>query len=411
MKRVLMIADDNNRWGPARLPESLAKAGVEVAVLSATANPISHSSFVARSYSMEKLQSWRKFGKVLGSVMADWKPDLILPCDELVVAMLHHLLKNPRIASRFLDKSQLSTLQRSIGKIEMLDAMLLKYNTRCLAETLDVPVPKSKRVRTLIEAECAASGIGFPVFLKASFSWAGQGVIRCDTLEQVKTAFSTLSRKSAWIKTVAKRVLGRNWYPENITIEVQQAVAGHSVMFSIVALEGKVLGGLFARRSECVAQNGPSTTVTIGDHTECRVNAEKMVSAMGASGFLAFDFMCCEKTEHMFLLECNPRPNQIFHLGQIVGSDLCQALVDGLNGHRQPALIPRGEAIIPLFPQAWMQNEKTALAQLRDLDVPKNDSKLLNFMLRRGEAEGHASHRLVDVLKGQGMVPANYTFV
>ena len=275
---------------------------------------------------------------------------------------------------------------------------------------MGAPVPKSKLVRTPTEAECAALSIGFPVFLKASFSWAGQGVIRCDTLEQVKTAFSNLSGKSSWIKTVAKHVLARNWYPENIAIEVQQAVAGHSVMFNIVALEGKVLGGLFARRSECVAQNGPSTTVTIGDHAECRWSAEKMVTAMGASGFLAFDFMCCEKTGKMFLLECNPRPNQIFHLGQKVGANLCQALVDGLNGRQQPALIPHGEAVIPLFPQAWMQNEKTAFAQLRDLDVPKNDSKLLNFMLRRGANEGHASHRLVDVLKGQGMVPANYTF-
>jgi hypothetical protein len=410
MKRILMIADDSNRWGPARLPESLSLAGAEVAVLCSADNPMSHSSFAIRKYGMNKLQSWRKFGKVLGTVMRDWKPDLILPCDELVVVMLHYLLKNPRIARRFLDAHQLDTLRASIGKTEMLDAMVLKYETRLLAESLGVTVPKSRLSNSPIEAAKAAEAVGFPVYLKASFSWAGHGVIRCDTPEQAQAGFIKLRGKSAWIRTIAKRVLGRNWYPMDSAIEVQQAVDGHPVMYNMVALKGKVLGGLFARKKGCAVETAPSSTVEISDHIECRRMAEKMVSAMGASGFLAFDFMCCEKTGQMFMLECNPRPNQIFHLGQKVGADLCQALVDGLNGIPQPCRYPRGEAVVPLFPQAWMHSEKTALAQLRDLDIPRNDPSLLGFMLRRGEVQGHASQHLLHVLKEQMLVPATYPF-
>lgn len=410
MKKILMIADDNNRWGPARLPESLSVAGAEVAVMCSADNPMNYSSFAVKKYRMNKLQSWRKFGRVLCAVMRDWKPDLIVPCDELVVVMLHQFLKNPRLTARLLDPNQIETLRVSIGTTEMLDAMVLKHDTRLLAESLGVAVPKSQLVNSSTEAAKAAEEIGLPVFLKSSFSWAGQGVIRCDTPEQAQAGFNALRGKSAWIKTLAKRMLARDWYPVNSAVEVQQAIAGKSVMYNVVALDGKILGGLFAQRSGRKGQNGPSTIVAIGDHSECRWMAERMVSAMGASGFLAFDFMCCEKTGRMYLLECNPRPNQIFHLGQKVGADLCQALVDGLNDTSQPTRYPCQKAVVSLFPQVWMQDEKKALAQVRNLDIPRNDPSLLGYMLRRGEDEGHASQRLLNVLKKHMLVAANYTF-
>lgn len=410
MKRILMIASDGERWGPARLPEPLSKAGVEVAVLCPTDNPLSQSSFVSRHYNLDKLQSWRTFGRRLGMVMADWKPDLVIPCDEIVVVMLHYFLKRPQLSARYLGAGQFSVLRHSIGKVERLDAMVLKHHTRLLAESLGVHVPKSRLVNTPDQAEKVAASFGFPVFLKASFSWAGQGSIRCDSAEQVRTVFESLRPKTSWIKAKAKCVLARDWYPSESDIEVQKAIAGESVMYSVAALDGEMLGGLFASRAAKISATGPSTTVAIGEHPECRWMVQKMIAAMGASGFLAFDFLKCHNTGKVFLLECNPRPNQIFHLGQKVGSDLCQALADGLHGRPQAAHSPTGDAIVPLFPQAWLHDETSALAEISSLDVPRNDPKLLDIMLRRGQLKGHASRKLLDLLKMEGLVSPDYTF-
>jgi Carbamoyl-phosphate synthase L chain, ATP binding domain len=410
MKRILMIATDNERWGPARLPEPLSHAGVEVAVLCPTDNPLSQSTFVSHHYDLQKLKSWRTFGRSLGMVVADWKPDLIIPCDEIVVVMLHYFLKRPHLLSRYVDAGQVAVLRHSIGRIERLDAMVLKHQTRLLAESLGVPVPKSRLVKSPEQAENVAASMGFPVFLKASFSWAGQGAIRCDNAEQTHKTFRMLRKKTSWVKSMVRSTLARDWYPSESDIEVQQAIAGESVMYSVAALNGQMLGGLFASRAARTGANGPSTTVAIGEHPECRWMAEKLIAAMGASGFLAFDFMKCQNTNKMYLLECNPRPNQIFHLGHRVGSDLCKALVDGLYGRAQPARNSTRDAIVPLFPQTWLHDEQSALAQVNTLDVPLNDPKLLGHMLRCGQLKGHATRTLLDLLKKQGLVSANYTF-
>jgi hypothetical protein len=410
MKRILMIANDNERWGPARLPEPLSKAGVEVAVLCPADNPLSQSSFVNRHYSLDKLQSWRTFGRRFGAVMAEWKPDFIIPCDEMVVVMLHYFLKWPRPSAHYLDAGQLSVLRHSIGNIDRLDAMVLKHQTRLMAESLGVRVPKSTFVKTPEQAEKVAVSMGFPVFLKVSFSWAGQGAIQCDNAEQLRKTFNSLRKKTSWVKLMARYALARDWYPSESDIEVQQSIAGESVMYNVVALNGKMLGGLYASRVVRTVATGPSTAVAIGENPVCRTMAGKMIAAMGASGFLAFDFMKCQHTSEMFLLECNPRPNQIFHLGNRVGSDLCQVLADGLHGRVQATSIPTGDAIVPLFPQAWFHDETSALAEVSSLDVPKNDPKLLDFMLRHGQGKGKASGHLLDHLKLQGLVPPHYTF-
>jgi len=128
---------------------------------------------------------------------------------------------------------------------------------------------------------------------------------------------------------------------------------------------------------------------------------------MGASGFLAFDFVQCQNTGEMFLLECNPRPNQICHLGQRVGSDLCQALADGLDGRRQPPTVPTGDAIISLFPQAWLHDEQSAPIEYSTLDVPQNDPKLLHIMLRQGKLNGCSHRKMQALLKPPGLVPSS----
>jgi hypothetical protein len=398
MKKILMISEECERWGPARLPQPLSEAGLEIAVLCSSNNPLSHSSFVTRYFEMDQMKSWRGFGITLGNVMAQWNPDIIIPCDEPVVVMLHYFLKNKSIAARYLDKHQLNVVQRSIGRVESLDAMVFKYQTRLLAESLGLFVPEARRVTSLKAAENAALEFNLPVYLKKSFSWAGQGAISCVDLAGLKDAFQRFNKRTPFYKKVARRLLRRDWFPVNTTIEVQTQISGESVMYSLAALDGKVLGGFFASKMTTLGPTGPSTIVKISENNQCRLIVEKMVSEMGASGFLAFDFICCSKTGNLYLIECNPRPNQICHLGKMIGSDLCKLLAAALNNEHLDVSFYNGSKIVSLFPQEWLRDQDCALDKIENLDIPTNDLKLFNFMLDFGRGRGHSIEKLSEAI-------------
>jgi biotin carboxylase len=245
-----------------------------------------------------------------------------------------------------------------------------------------------------LKAVALASELRFPVFVKKSFSWAGQGTILCQNTSEVKQAYEDLNPKRTLLKNIVRRVLCRDWYPANSAIEVQSAQTGVSVMFNVVAWRGHYLGGFFASREQTVGGNGPSTIVSIGPNPVCEAIARKLVAAMGASGFLAFDFIWDQSSNSAVLLECNPRPNQISHLGPHIGVDLCRALKRASAGECIEVSPVTNSVVVPLFPQEWLRDEDSALKKLPKLDIPRQDPSLLEFMLDEGQKKGRSVERL-----------------
>ena len=388
MMRVLMIAIENGRWGPARLPQSLTEAGFEVAVMCPPDNPIAYSSFVKKTFEVIELKSWRKFGRMLQRAMNDWKPDLIMPCDEPIVAMLHHLIRKGSNVLSPLDRNNLKVLIGSIGTTDHLNSMLFKYNTRKTAESLGIDVPRSAFVTSAEDAVTQANFFGYPIYLKKSFSWAGQGVIDCANDQEVDAAYHKLDDSQPQWRKFARKLLGRDWYPIETPIEVQSTARGVSVMYNVVAWHGKMLGGFLGSREQEVGKNGPSTIVKLSSNSACEASVRKMVAALGATGLYSFDFMWCKEAEKAYLLECNPRPNQVNHLGKSIGIDICGLLAAAMAGEQAIENLDCITETFPLFPQEWFRSEESALNVLQSLDVPQKDSGLLNFLLAEGKKRG-----------------------
>ena len=165
-------------------------------------------------------------------------------------------------------------------------------------------------------------------------------------------------------------------------------------MFNVVAWRGQYLGGFFGSREQTLGGNGPSTIVMLGPNAICEDSARKLVAAMGTSGFWAFDFMWDQSTNSATLLECNPRPNQVSHLGPNIGVDLCVALKKVCAGEDVQSVPVTQSALVPLFPQEWLRDEHSALTQRHNLDIPKYDPKLLEFMLKEGQNKGLSVEKL-----------------
>jgi hypothetical protein len=126
---------------------------------------------------------------------------------------------------------------------------------------------------------------------------------------------------------------------------------------------------------------GPATIVRIADIPEVRQITEKMVGAFEANGFLSFDFIV-DESGRAVLLECNPRPTQIMHLGSLVGVDLARSFREALAGARDaPCEFPQGERKVAFFPQEWKRDPESSLLVTGFHDVPWEDPALLRAIL------------------------------
>ena len=102
---------------------------------------------------------------------------------------------------------------------------------------------------------------------------------------------------------------------------------------------------------------------------------------MGATGFISFDFMIEAKTGKAYLLECNPRPIQIGHLGPRIGINLCDALARAVRGEVALQSGAANEATVAMFPQEWLRSPTTIAGLDAPLDVPWDDPELMRAMV------------------------------
>jgi biotin carboxylase len=305
---------------------------------------------------------------------------LIVPCDERTVACLHALLREK--VSGQLTQAERDLILMSLGAPDQLDAMLLKTRTIELARKVGVLAPAGGAVDGVEAALLMARKIGYPVYVKQSFSWAGQGVKLCrDEIALREALDSARPKLTRGLRALLKRFLRRDWYPANPPVDVQKAIDGQSAFFCVAALGGRMLAGFAGRRVLTSKVAGPSTIVRLSANPAMEASAARMIHAMGASGLLTFDFMLEAETGQAYLLECNPRPAQVGHLGGRIGIDLCAALAAGLGGKAWTPPEVVGDATIALFPQEWLRAKETAAQYGTALDVPWDDKALMKHMM------------------------------
>jgi len=81
---------------------------------------------------------------------------------------------------------------------------------------------------------------------------------------------------------------------------------------------------------------------------DMRRTAGALIEAWGLTGFIGFDFIV-DSQESAWLIECNPRPVSISHMGARVGEDLCRALHRQLTGQPPLAMRQNRDLIVAHF--------------------------------------------------------------
>lgn len=377
---VLFLAIEDHRIAPARLAGSLHSAGIAVAALCLRDSMLGHSRYPFRLFELPTSRSFRGLAKALEDAVSTSGARWIIPGDEQSVALLQFLRLRRNVAG--LSPGSMAVIEASLGNPCFFDACLLKSNTLRLASKLGIKVPRGFTVTSVGEAVARADDLGFPVFLKESFSWAGLGVVSCPDPISVRQAYIVKAKKRTMlpIRDLFRSLLGRHWYPTGTSIDIQSPISGQVVMFCGIAARGHLMGGICATQLECAYPQGPSTAVRICHEPEIAAAAEKMVVALGYSGFISFDFIKPEVGGEPVLIECNARPVPIAHLGARVGVDLGVFLADYLLTGVLPAkqICSQRSLEIILFP-ASLQPWPGLQGMCRD--IPFDDPALIEFHL------------------------------
>ncbi len=379
---ILMVSFEVGRCGPARLPRALVKVGLRVHALCRPDDPLAATRFLDRVFPLDTVTALHRFERTLADVMAACEPSLVVPCDERAVVCLQALVRRAVHGGGrgFLTRRQCRTLTDSLGCPDDFAAMLMKSETLALARRLGIATPDGATVDTIEAASEAGERFGWPIYLKQSFGWAGLGVVACGDAGALAMAMRRLvAERPSPARRLVRRLLDRDWYPVASPVDVQAAVDGSPAMVAAVAYRGRMLAAFAGSTVRTLSPNGPSSVVEIGAHPGMEELSRRMIGALGMSGFVGFDFMIERTSGRPILLECNPRPIQIGHLGDRIGVDLAEALAGALTGRPARDIHAERTIDVALFPHG-----RGHASSGIDLDLPGDDAGLFAVLSRMG---------------------------
>ncbi len=374
LPKVLIVC--TREWfGSARLPEALTRVGFEVASFSFTRGLITHSRHVRTQFVLPKAPTDDEILGGLEAALLAFAPTLVIPGDDPAVELLHALAHE--LSGRVdVAASVRECLARSLSAAAQRAVVQSRKGLHALAAQLSLRTPQQAIVEDADSALQFAREQGFPIVLKVENSCAGFGTSICRDDAAVHAGFAHL-RARYGLRDSSGQVV------------VQKFIEGRTAMRAVVALDGVVLGGLSAiKRETHPAPTGPSTVVEFFEHEEMSASVEALARSLGLAGFASFDFMVESASDQAYLIELNPRPTPICHLGGAFGADLCALLFERLTGLSARGGRPRHAGnVVALFPQEWIRDPASPHLREAFHDVPWDDPKLVEELVRMGSEQ------------------------
>ncbi|WP_378944186.1 ATP-grasp domain-containing protein [Mesorhizobium sp. ANAO-SY3R2] len=381
---MLLFAIQTSHFGSCRLPKALKEAGFCVGALAPRSSLVHASRYVDERFRLGA----RRFEPIIRhgieNAFKKFGPDLIVPCDEWAAAIVNHWVGKGGGSGRRLTPQLLQCLERSLGPLQRLPQRASKPDTLALARAIGVLCPRETIVEDFPGCEKAAGEYGYPVVLKLSHGAAGSGVKVCETREELKGAFGSFKQAQLKSDIMLRRLLRGDWFGSRLDILVQEHVSGQPGMSCASAVDGRTVSVLTGLVEATTSQTGPASVVHLANQPLIVDATIKMITAFGASGFVSFDFIVDDRGQ-TYLLECNPRPTPMLHLGPLVGVDLAKALLAGLQNGRcdTNCEVPAGERTVSIFPQEWVGDPSSPSLRATYHDVPWDDPTLLAAVMRK----------------------------
>ena len=404
--RVLLVT--TLRWPTAALlAAALTDAGFEVGALCPEHHPLRAVRGLIAAPVYRHLSRHRRLARAIARV----GPDIVVPCDDLAVTVLHeHHSLCRRAAST---KARGALIEASLGDAVHFALLRSKSAFVAFAAANGVHTPKTTVVKNVADLRGRLDRSTFPVVVKADGWSGGRGTRIVRNAEEAVVAFETLARPMSWVSAVKDCLREASVAPvvqrfggASATVTLQALAPGRPVNRAVVCRDGRVIAGRTFEAVETMPNNGNATVVRPRHIPQVDVAVERCVALLGLSGVVGFDFMYDEATDTALMLEVNPRATSACYTAPKGGSDLTLALHAALTGVPaacEPA--PAGATLIALFPQELERDPHSRYLRDAQQQAPLGHPDLVQACLllatRRSLYE-----RIVGAIKGAGRAAA-----
>ena len=375
---ILLVATTTSWVGTARMPRALAKAGFDVSLLTPHHSLAETSRFVATVGYLADDAAPRQWVDSFATMVKSTAPRLVVPCDDMSFRLLGWLGATPPGQMRAELQLQLAGLVRtSLGDPAYYQPSIDKTLLPPLAESLGIRVPLYAVVAGLAEADAFIASHPYPVVLKRSHGFAGEGVALCPDRDELARAFAAFAIANA--QEIREAATDRYLLQAHVTGSVR--------LFHAVAWEGELIAG-WALEKLVVhpAPTGPSTVTRYSCGAELRRIVAELARGFGISGIFFAEFIV-DAAGTPYLLEINRRVGPATHQGALRNVDLCAALFSALAGTAstsRTALDAEEEGIIVNFPQEWLRDPQSPYLYRYPSDLPWDEPELFKALFALG---------------------------
>ena len=379
--RVLFVSLTDD-LGSDRLVSDMGRGGALCAVLGSTGCVASLPRCVDATFSLPGgFLAAFMLGRTLVRAVADWRPDKIVPLDDLAATLLRTVGRKARPFGHLH-----RVLRLSFGRSTTYPAACERVALMKAAELAGVRIPPFMPANVR-PGRSSVETVPLPAMVKRDQSSGSGGVVRVETSRDLAQAI-----RRGWLKSAAKAVLaqlaglGRPVTP----VLIQSVVEGRLAMYTAVCREGRLIDGVGFTAIETHPLKRSSTILRHCAHPEMAEAARRIVASLSCSGFVSFDFIIDEK-DRAFLIEMNARPIGSAHLGRRFGHDLVHAFLSGSAGG---GMVEVAAEDIALFPKELERDPEGRRLDQGDVfhDLPTHEPAVVAAYLARLQAEhpGHA---------------------
>jgi hypothetical protein len=357
-----------------RLAMALLRHGCRVSALCPTGHPLRRVSGLERIDRYAGIRSLTSLARILESA----RPDIVVPCDDGVVAQLHRLhAERPPLRE---------VIERSLGDPRSFHIVRSRHRLLQTASKLGITVPETRRVTSMQQIQHWHESVARAGVLKIDGESGGNGVRFCTSIEESSAAWQEFNRPQGFATGCKRLIIDRNplalWQglhggiPD---VTLQRIVRGRPANCMAACLNGEVISVVSV---EVLAADGPTGAATIVRriHDPRMERAATLIAReLHLSGFFGLDFMLETDTRTPYLIEMNPRCTQLGHLEFADQGSLAGAFTAQFCGNPPPApQTPAPSDTIALFPQGMKALRGGSV--YRDeayLDVPRDEPLLI----------------------------------
>jgi hypothetical protein len=388
------------KWWPlsARLAAALHRLGCTVSALCPPKHPLTHVSGIRRIYHYGGIFSLASLRRALH----DCRPDILIPCDDGVVAQLHAL--------HGLDSSLRYLIERSLGPPESYPVVDNRYRFLSAAIGLGIRVPRTQGIAAAEDLVTWHENVAHTAVLKVDGETGGHGVRISRTLDDSLAAWRELRSPhkvlAAWKRLAIDRDVLSLWSRRQKSLRevtVQEYIPGRPANTMLACWRGKLLSTMSVVVVASEGPTGAATIVRVIQNEDMRNAAELIVSKLKLTGFYGLDFILESRTGTPYLIEMNPRCTQLGHIELPIEGSLAGAFSAALRGEPRPRIQnPVHKETIALFPQALAAGETCRpYIDASHHDLPSEEPKLMSELLLKSWPQRHWAARLYHAFNPQ----------